>query len=182
MTSQTRRDFLYLATGVVGAVGVAGAGWPFIDQLRPDAGVLSASTIDVDISSIDRGMSITVKWRGQPVIIRNRTEKEIEEANRTRIDQLKDRMSRNPNITADAPASDLARSAGEGRENWLILINVCTHLGCIPIGQSGPYGGWFCPCHGSIYDTAGRIRTGPADKNLAIPPYQFLSDTMLRIG
>lgn len=182
MVKQTRRDFLYLATGVASAVGVVGVAWPFIDQLRPDEAVLATSSIEVDISHIDEGMSVTVKWRGQPVVIRNRTAKEIGEAKAVVLDRLKDTNARNPNIEEDAKATDLARSAGEGRENWLIMINICTHLGCVPLGQSGEFGGWFCPCHGSVYDTAGRVRSGPANQNLHIPPYEFLSDTLLRIG
>ncbi|MHC5307888.1 ubiquinol-cytochrome c reductase iron-sulfur subunit [Bartonella sp. LJL80] len=182
MNDKTRRDFLFLATGVAGAVGVAGVGWPFIDQLRPDEAHLAAASIEVDVSGIEQGMSVTVKWRGQPVVIRNRTPKEIEEARSVDLNRLKDGKARNPNLEDMQDATDLARSAGEGRENWLIMVNLCTHLGCVPLGQSGTYGGWFCPCHGSAYDTAGRVRSGPANQNLAIPPYTFLSDTLLRIG
>lgn len=182
MVKQTRRDFLYIATGLAGAVGVAGIAWPFIDQLSPDQAVLAAASVDIDVSLIEEGMSVTIKWRGQPVVIRNRTQKEIEEARAVSLDLLKDRQARNPNHEQQQEATDLARSAGKDYENWLILINVCTHLGCIPLGQSGDFGGWLCPCHGSEYDTAGRIRSGPANQNLAIPPYQFLSKTHLRIG
>ena len=178
----TRRDFLYLTTGMAGAVGAAAAIWPFIDQLRPDATTLALSTIEVDISGIEEGMSITVKWRGKPVFIRNRTPQEIEEASAVPLQDLKDQAARNANLAPDAPALDVDRSAGESRENWIVMIGSCTHLGCVPLGQAGEYGGWFCPCHGSHYDTAGRIRKGPAPENLAIPPFEFISDTRIKIG
>lgn len=182
MNDKTRRDFLFLATGVAGALGIGAVAWPFIDQLRPDEQVLASASIEVDISGIEEGMSITVKWRGQPVVIRNRTPKEIAEAQSVDLSQLRDQKAGNPNQQGQQEATDLARSAGEGRENWLIMINICTHLGCVPLGQSGAFGGWFCPCHGSVYDTAGRVRSGPANRNLDIPPYKFLSDTLLQIG
>jgi ubiquinol-cytochrome c reductase iron-sulfur subunit len=127
-------------------------------------------------------MSLTVKWRGKPVFIRNRTPEEVETATNTNLAELKDPVARNANLAADAPATDLARSAGEGKENWLVMVGVCTHLGCVPLGQSGEYNGWFCPCHGSVYDTAGRIRQGPAPENLAVPTFAFISDTRIRIG
>lgn len=177
-----RRDFLYIATGMTAAVGAALASWPFIDQMRPDASTLAVATIDIDISGIEQGMSVTAKWRGRPVFVRNRTSAEIEASLETPIDSLKDPLARNANLGEDAPATDAARSAGEGRDGWIIMIGVCTHLGCIPLGQAGDFGGWFCPCHGSHYDTAGRIRTGPAPENLAIPPFEFISDTVVRIG
>jgi len=179
---QSRRDFLFIATGMAGAVGAAAAAWPFIDQMNPDASTLALSSIEVDVSQLDRGMSLTVKWRGKPVFIRNRTDKEIEEGKAVDISELKDPDARNPNLPGSAQATDLARSAGEGKENWLIQIGVCTHLGCVPIGESGEYDGWFCPCHGSQYDTAGRIRKGPAPENLHIPVYEFKSDTVVKIG
>ena len=177
-----RRDFLYVATGVAGAVGAASVAWPFIDQLRPDASTLALATIEVDVSSLQPGMSLTAKWRGKPVFIRNRTPEEIEEARSVPLDELKDPVARNQNIAADAPATDADRSGGEGKENWIVMIGSCTHLGCVPLGQQGDFGGWFCPCHGSHYDTAGRIRKGPAPENLAIPTFQFVSDTKIRIG
>ncbi|MEM6462397.1 MAG: ubiquinol-cytochrome c reductase iron-sulfur subunit [Pseudomonadota bacterium] len=178
----TRRDFLYLTTGMAGAFGAAAVAWPFIDQLRPDATTLALSTVEVDISGVEEGMSITVKWRGKPVFIRNRTQSEIDEASAVPLDDLKDQAARNANLPPDAPALDVDRSAGENRENWIVMIGSCTHLGCVPMGQAGDYGGWFCPCHGSHYDTAGRIRLGPAPENLAIPPFQFISDTRIVIG
>ncbi|WP_338022048.1 ubiquinol-cytochrome c reductase iron-sulfur subunit [Allorhizobium sonneratiae] len=178
----TRRDFLYIATGMAGAVGAVAAAWPFIDQMRPDASTLALASIEVDVSALQPGMSLTVKWRGKPVFIRNRTEKEIEDAKGVPMAELKDPVARNANLSPDATASDVDRSAGKGKENWIVMIGSCTHLGCVPLGQAGEYGGWFCPCHGSVYDTAGRIRKGPAPENLHIPNYAFISDKVIRIG
>ena len=178
----TRRDFLYLTTGMAGVVGAVAVAWPFVDQMRPDASTLALASIDVDVSALEPGMSLTVKWRGKPVFIRNRTDKEVEDAKSVPMAELKDPVARNANLGADATASDLDRSAGEGKENWIVMIGSCTHLGCVPLGQSGEYGGWFCPCHGSVYDTAGRIRKGPAPENLHIPTYAFTSDTVIRVG
>ncbi len=178
----SKRDFLYIATGMAGVVGVAGVAWPFIDQMRPDASTLALASIEVDVSSLEPGMSLTAKWRGKPVFIRNRTPEEIEAAKNVKLDELKDPLARNANLASDAQATDADRSGGEGKENWLIMVGVCTHLGCIPLGQQGDFGGWFCPCHGSQYDTAGRIRRGPAPENMAVPTFAFLSDTMVRIG
>ena len=181
-TDHNRRDFLCIATGMAGVVGAGAAVWPFIDQMRPDASTLALATVDVDVSAVEAGMSLTGKWRGQPVFIRNRTEREIEEAKAVPLADLKDPVARNANLAADAPATDADRSAGEGKENWLVMVGVCTHLGCVPLGQAGDFGGWFCPCHGSHYDTAGRIRTGPAPENLPVPNFEFISDTVIRIG
>src|SRR5690606_29330532 len=150
--------------------------------MQPDASTRALASIQVDVSSVEPGMSLTVKWRGRPVFIRNRTEQEIEEARSVPLAALKDPIARNQNLAPDAPADDLNRSAGEGKENWLVMLGVCTHLGCVPIGQSGDFGGWFCPCHGSHYDTAGRIRKGPAPENLLVPTYSFVSDTVIQIG
>ncbi|MBZ0229491.1 MAG: ubiquinol-cytochrome c reductase iron-sulfur subunit [Bauldia sp.] len=177
----TRRDFLYIATGAAAAVGAALTAWPLIDQMNPDSAALALATVEVDISAVEPGMSLTVKWRGKPVFIRNRTEKEIEEAKAVPVADLPDQNARNANLKADAPATDANRAA-DGKENWLVQVGICTHLGCVPLGQQGIYGGWFCPCHGSQYDTAGRIRQGPAPENLHIPLYSFVSDTKLRIG
>ncbi|MVA99500.1 ubiquinol-cytochrome c reductase iron-sulfur subunit [Nitratireductor sp. CAU 1489] len=177
-----RRDFLYVATGTAAVIGAGAVVWPFIDQMRPDASTLALSTIEVDVSAIEPGMSVTAKWRGRPVFIRNRTAEEIEAATGVELDELKDPVARNANISSDAPATDLDRSAGEGKENWIVMVGVCTHLGCVPLGQAGDFGGWFCPCHGSHYDTAGRIRKGPAPENLAVPIFEFVSDTTIRIG
>ena len=181
-TEHNRRDFLYIATGMAGVVGAGAAVWPFIDQMRPDASTLALATVDVDVSAIEAGMSVTAKWRGKPIFIRNRTEAEVEEAQAVEISELKDPIARNANIPGEVPATDLARSAGEGKENWIVMVGSCTHLGCVPLGQAGDFGGWFCPCHGSHYDTAGRIRHGPAPENLAIPTCELISDTVSRIG
>lgn len=164
-----RRDFIFVAAGAVGAVGVAGAVWPLINQLNPDASVLALSSIEFDVSSIAEGESVTIKWRGLPVFVRHRTPAEIEEAKAVPLTDLKD------------PQTDAQRTK-EGHEQWLIMLANCTHLGCIPVGESGEFGGWFCPCHGSQFDTAGRIRKGPAPTNLVIPPYDFVSDTLVQIG
>ncbi|WP_206662471.1 ubiquinol-cytochrome c reductase iron-sulfur subunit [Pseudohoeflea suaedae] len=178
----TRRDFLYLATGMTAVVGAGAVAWPFIDQMRPDASTLAQASIEVNVSALEQGQSLTVKWRGKPVFIRNRTEKEIEEAQAVSLDDLKDPVARNQNLPGDAQATDVDRSAGADKENWIVMIGTCTHLGCVPLGQAGDFGGWFCPCHGSHYDTAGRIRKGPAPENLHIPPYAFSSDDVITIG
>ncbi len=178
----TRRDFLYLVTAMAGVVGVGAASWPFIDQMRPDASTRAMASIEVDVSTLVEGMSLTVKWRGRPVFIRNRTQREIRAARATALDDLKDPLARNANLADDQHATDVARSAGEGKEKWIVMIGVCTHLGCVPLGQAGDFGGWFCPCHGSHYDTAGRVRKGPAPENLAIPRFEFISESVVRIG
>ncbi len=177
----TRRDFLYIATGAAGVVGAAAALWPFIDQMNPDAATLALAQVDVDISQIAAGQSITAKWRGKPIFIRQRTPQEIEEGKGVDLSALKDPIARNANLPSDAPATDANRAA-EGQEQWLVMVGVCTHLGCVPLGQSGNYDGWYCPCHGSHYDTAGRIRQGPAPENMAVPLYSFPNPTTIRIG
>ncbi|MGE0585706.1 MAG: ubiquinol-cytochrome c reductase iron-sulfur subunit [Flavobacteriaceae bacterium] len=175
----TRRDFLYIATGTAAAVGAAAAVWPFIDQMNPDASVQALATIEVNIGAVEEGQSITVLWRGKPVFIRHRTAKEIEEARAVPVDQLPDPTAENAALPADAPATDENRAI---KPEWLVMIGVCTHLGCVPLGQQGDFGGWFCPCHGSHYDTAGRIRKGPAPRNLDVPIYDYVNDTTLRVG
>jgi ubiquinol-cytochrome c reductase iron-sulfur subunit len=181
-TDISRRDFLVIATGAFAAVGIAGTLWPFIDQMNPDAAALALASTEVDISSVEEGQSITVMWRGVPVFIRHRTQAEIDAARDVSLSELKDPAARNANLSdPNAPATDDNRAAS-GREPWLIMVGVCTHLGCVPLGQQGDFGGWFCPCHGSQYDTAGRIRFGPAPENMAVPPFAFLDDTTLRIG
>ena len=177
----TRRDFLLIATGAFAAVGAAATLWPFIDQMNPDASALALASTEVDLSAIEPGQSITVMWRGKPVFIRNRTDAEVAAAREVSVDDLKDPLARNANLDDNAPATDENRAIAD-REAWLVMVGVCTHLGCVPLGQQGEFGGWFCPCHGSVYDTAGRIRRGPAPENLLIPPHAFTSDTMLRIG
>ncbi|MBB3997911.1 ubiquinol-cytochrome c reductase iron-sulfur subunit [Aureimonas pseudogalii] len=177
----TRRDFLYIATGAAGVVGAASLAWPFIDQMNPDAATLALAQVDVDISQVAEGQSITAKWRGKPIFIRQRTPKEIEEGKAVDLSALKDPIARNANLPPDAPATDPNRAA-PGQEKWLVMVGVCTHLGCIPLGQSGDYDGWYCPCHGSSYDTAGRIRQGPAPENMAVPLFTFATPTTIRIG
>ena len=152
------------------------------DRMNPNAATRAVSSIEVDVSSIEQGQAITVKWRGKPVFIRNRTDKEVAEAKAVNLDDLKDKSAENQNRDEGALATDANRSAGDSRENWIVMIGVCTHLGCIPVGMSGDFGGWFCPCHGSHYDTAGRIRKGPAPRNLDIPLFEFVSDSSIKIG
>lgn len=176
-----RRDFLYIATGMAGVVGAASVAWPFIDQMQPDASTRALASVEVDVSSLTPGTSLIVKWRGKPVVVRYRTDKEMQDGEAVKLDELKDPIARNANLAADAPATDANRTA-PGKEAWMVMVQVCTHLGCIPLGQEGEYGGWFCPCHGSVYDTAGRIRKGPAPENMAVPVFSFISDTKIRIG
>lgn len=177
-----RRDFLYVATASVGAVATGAAIWPVIDQMNPDASVLALAAIEVDVGDMEPGMQVTVKWRGKPVFIRRRTEAEIRESREVSVAELPDAAARNANVDEGAEASDANRAIDEAGE-WLVMVGVCTHLGCVPIGEAaGEYGGWFCPCHGSHYDSAGRIRKGPAPENLAVPPATFVSDTVLKLG
>ena len=169
---ETRRDFLLYATTAVGAVGTGIALWPFVHSMNPAADTLALSTTDVDISTIQPGQSVTVVWQGKPVFVRRRLPEEIAEAGKVAMADLRE------------PQQDADRAK---KPEWLILIGVCTHLGCVPLGQKpadpkGEFGGWFCPCHGSHYDTSGRIRKGPAPANLPVPPYKFTSDTAIRIG
>ncbi len=163
----TRRDFLFIATGAVGAVAVGSAVWPLINQMNPDASTLALASTEVDIGKVEVGQILTVKWRGNPVFVRHRTPKEIQEAQTTPLSDLKD------------PQTDADRVQ---KPEWLIVIGICTHLGCVPLGHEGQYDGWRCPCHGSVYDTSGRIRQGPAPLNLAVPTYAFLTPTKLKIG
>lgn len=169
----TRRDFLYYATASAGAVATGAAVWPLINQMNPSADVLAMSSIRVDISGVETGTQITVKWRGKPVFIRRRTQDEIDAARSVKLEDLVDPMAENANLPSDTPALDENRALDEKGE-WLVMIGVCTHLGCVPIGDgAGDFGGWFCPCHGSHYDTSGRIRKGPAPRNLDIPIARF---------
>jgi ubiquinol-cytochrome c reductase iron-sulfur subunit len=164
----TRRDFLFIATGAMGATAVGFAVWPLISQMSPDATTLAAASTEVDLANIPEGQIITVKWRGKPIFVSHRTPKEIEASRAVPLSELRD------------PASDESRVQ---KAEWLIVIGICTHLGCVPLKNDGPYeGGYFCPCHGSVYDASGRIRQGPAPYNLALPPYKFVSGTKLTIG
>jgi ubiquinol-cytochrome c reductase iron-sulfur subunit len=181
-----RRDFIVIAAQAFAAVGAAVALWPFIHQMNPDASTQALASTEVDLSPVKEGQAITVLWRGKPVFIRNRTPEEVKTAKAVKLADLKDPLARNEGLPDNARATDENRTKA-GKENWLVMVGICTHLGCIPKGQSmgdskGDYGGWFCPCHGSHYDTAGRIRLGPAPANLAVPPYAFLSDTQIKIG
>ena len=166
----TRRDFLYIATGAVGLVGAAATLVPLVSQMNPDASTIAAGApIEVDLAPIAEGQVIKVFWRGKPIFISHRTKKEIDEARAVNVSSLPD------------PQADQDR-VKKGHDQWLVLIGICTHLGCIPLAHQGNYDGWFCPCHGSQYDTSGRIRQGPAPYNLALPPYAFLTDSKIVIG
>ena len=169
---ETRRDFLLIATGAVGAVGAALAAWPFIHSMNPAADTLALASTGVDLAPVEVGQRITVVWRGKPVFIDHRAEKEIQAAEAVPLSELVDPQPDNERVK---------------KPEWLVVVGVCTHLGCIPLGQKsgdprGEYGGWFCPCHGSHYDTSGRIRKGPAPLNLAVPPYEFTDETIIKIG
>lgn len=169
---KSRRDFIVVASYAMGAIGAGAVAWPLIDQMNPAADTLALASIEVDVSKIEEGQSITLKWRGKPVFIRHRTADEISRADSVTLDELRD------------PQTDAERAE---KPEYLVLLGVCTHLGCVPLGQKvgevkGEYDGWFCPCHGSHYDTSGRIRKGPAPLNLEIPPYSFVSDQVVKIG
>jgi ubiquinol-cytochrome c reductase iron-sulfur subunit len=169
-----KRDFLKLVTLAGAAIGVGAIAWPLIDSMNPSADVLALSSVEVDLAPITEGMGITVVWRGKPIFVRHRTPQEIKEAEDVPLAQLIE------------PQADSAR-VKPGKAQWIVLIGICTHLGCIPLGNKpsdprGEWGGWFCPCHGSQYDTSGRVRHGPAPANLNLPPYAFMSDTKVKIG
>jgi ubiquinol-cytochrome c reductase iron-sulfur subunit len=177
----TRRDFLYYATAGAGAVATGAAVWPLVNQMNPSADVLALASIRVDVADVEPGTQITVLWQGKPVFIRRRTDSEIQAARAVNIDELIDGNDRNDN-KPDLPATDENRTLDKNGE-WLVMLGVCTHLGCVPLGDgAGEFGGWFCPCHGSHYDTAGRIRKGPAPKNLLVPVARFDGETELVIG
>jgi len=162
-----RRDFLFTASYALGAVGVGVAVWPLVDQMNPDKSVKALASTEVDVSLLEPGKSITVLWRGKPVFIKRRTQKEIAEARAVKLEDLKD------------PEKDEDRAKDP---EWLVMLGVCTHLGCVPLGDKGEYNGWFCPCHGSHYDTSGRIRKGPAPTNLEVPKYEFVNSNTIKIG
>jgi ubiquinol-cytochrome c reductase iron-sulfur subunit len=170
----TKRDFLKLVTGAAAGIGTVAAAWAFIDYMNPSKDVLAVSSIEVDLTPIVAGQGITVLWQGKPIFVRHRTEKEIKEAEDVPLSDLIE------------PQPDSARVKA-GHDQWIVLVGICTHLGCVPLGNKptdprGDWGGWFCPCHGSQYDTSGRVRHGPAPANLALPPYAFESDTKVKIG
>jgi ubiquinol-cytochrome c reductase iron-sulfur subunit len=189
-----RRDFLYIATGAVGAAGAALVAWPLINQMNPDASVKALSSIEVDLAPIAEGQEIKLLWRGNPVVVRNRTKAEVEAAKAVPMSDLKDPLARSQLAKEADPATDENRViAGQdgATENYLVMMAVCTHLGCVPMGSQGDFaivennvktGGWFCPCHGSHYDTAGRIRKGPAPQNLPVPIYKYIADKKIQIG
>jgi ubiquinol-cytochrome c reductase iron-sulfur subunit len=180
-----RRDFLYYATGGAGVVVTGAAVWPLVNQMNPSADVQALSSILVDVGDLAPGTQITVKWLGKPVFIRRRTEEEIASARAVEMSDLPDPIARNGNL-GDVPATDENRSMatfdGENTGEWLVQIGVCTHLGCVPLGDAGDFGGWFCPCHGSHYDTSGRIRRGPAPENLPVPVAAFIDETTIQLG
>ena len=162
-----RRDFIFTASYALGAVGVGAVVWPLIDQMNPDASVKALASTEVDVSGVEKGQSITVLWRGKPVFIRRRTEEEIAKAKDVKLEYL------------PHPETDEERAKNP---EWLVMLGVCTHLGCVPLGDKGEYGGWFCPCHGSHYDTSGRIRKGPAPTNMEVPKYEFVNSNTIKIG
>ncbi len=164
----TRRNFLYVATGAVGAVGAASVVWPLVDQMNPSADVLALASVEVDLTAIPEGQTLKILWRGKPIFIRHRTAAEIKTA-----------VADNGATDLIDPEDDQARAE---RPEWLIMVGVCTHLGCVPLDQRGDFNAWFCPCHGSHYDISGRIRKGPAPRNLEVPKYAFLNDTTVKIG
>ncbi len=177
----TRRDFLFVATGAAGAVATAAAVWPLVNQMNPSADVQALASIQVDVSAVELGSQITVKYLGKPVFVRRRTEANIAEADAEPVEGLPDPIARNANLPSDSLATDANRALDESGE-WLVMWGVCTHLGCVPLADAGDFGGWFCPCHGSHYDTAGRIRRGPAPENLAIPFASLGEDGVLQLG
>lgn len=177
----TRRDFLYYATAGAGVVAVGAAVWPLVNQMNPSADVLALSSIRVDVSGIEPGTQLTVKWLGKPVFIRRRTDEEIEAGRAVELSELPDQDAENANLSSGSPATDANRALDETGE-WLVMMGVCTHLGCVPLGDAGDFDGWFCPCHGSHYDTAGRIRKGPAPRNMDIPVAEFVDEATIKLG
>ncbi len=164
---KNRRDFLFTASYTVGAIGLGATVWPFIDQMNPDSSVKALASTEVDLSQIQPGKAITVLWRGKPVFIKRRTQEEIIEAKKVKLEDLKH------------PEKDEDRVK---KEEWLVMLGICTHLGCVPLSNKGEYNGWFCPCHGSHYDTSGRIRKGPAPTNMEVPKYEFVDNNTIKIG
>jgi ubiquinol-cytochrome c reductase iron-sulfur subunit len=177
----TRRDFLYYATAGAGVVATGAAVWPLVNQMNPSADTRALASILVDVSAVEVGTQLTVKWLGKPVFIRRRSAEEIDAARATALEELPDVAGENAN-KPDADASDANRTLDEAGE-WLVMMGVCTHLGCVPLGDgAGEFGGWFCPCHGSHYDTSGRIRKGPAPRNLPVPVAAFTDETTIKLG
>ena len=164
---KNRRDFIFTASYTVGAIGLGATIWPLVDQMNPDKSVRALASTEVDVSQIQPGNSITVLWRGKPVFVKRRTPEEIAEAKKVNLDELKH------------PEKDEDRVK---KEEWLVMLGICTHLGCVPLSNKGEYNGWFCPCHGSHYDTSGRIRKGPAPTNMEVPKYEFVNSNTIKIG
>ncbi len=171
---EDKRDFIFIATGAVAAAGVASIAWPLLAQMGKAADTLAAGSIEIDLAQLEEGQQLKTLWRGKPVFVRHRTAAEIEAAESTPLDTLRD------------PETDDARlipgPSGQVDPKYLVMVGVCTHFGCVPVGEAGDYNGWYCPCHASHYDTSGRIRKGPAPKNMAIPPYAYVSDTVIKVG
>ncbi|RKQ69771.1 ubiquinol-cytochrome c reductase iron-sulfur subunit [Litorimonas taeanensis] len=171
---EEKRDFIFIATGAVAAAGAASVAWPLVAQMGKAADTLAAGSIEIDLTKIAEGQQLKTLWRGKPVFVRHRTAKEIAEAEAVPLSDLKD------------PATDdsrlVANPEGKVDPKYLVMVGVCTHFGCVPVGEAGDFDGWYCPCHGSHYDTSGRIRKGPAPTNMAIPPYAFISDTVIKVG
>ena len=178
----SRRDFLYYATAGAGVVATGAAVWPLVNQMNPSADTRALASIFVDVAGVEVGTQLTVKWRGKPVFIRRRTPEEITAGREVALADLVDLGAENANLAdAAAEALDQNRTLDEAGE-WLVMIGVCTHLGCVPLGNAGEFGGWFCPCHGSHYDTASRIRKGPAPRNLTVPVARFENETTIKLG
>ena len=180
----TRRDFIHIFSATAAVAGAGAVAWPLVHQMNPDASMLALATKEVDLSGVAEGQAIKVMWQGKPVFIRHRTAAEVASEEATSLAELKDPVARNDNLDGQADASDANRRLNP---KWMIVTGICTHLGCIPLGTAqnenrGEYNGWFCPCHGSHYDLAGRIRRGPAPENMPVPPYEFISDTVVKIG
>lgn len=169
-----RRDFIYIATGAVAAAGAASVAWPMVAQMGKAADTLAAGSIEINLSAMVEGQQLKVLWRGKPIFVRYRTPAEIAEAEATDIAKLPDPETDDQRL--------IATPSGEIDPRFMVMVGVCTHFGCVPVGEQGDYGGWYCPCHGSHYDTSGRIRKGPAPKNLPIPPYEYISDSVIKVG
>lgn len=174
LEDESKRDFIYLATGAAAAAGAAAVAWPLVAQMGKAADTLSAGSIEIDLSRVAEGQQLKMLWRGKPVFVRHRTAEEIAEAENTNVEDCPD-----PQADGDRLIPDLN---GNLRPQYLVMVGVCTHFGCVPVGENGDFGGWYCPCHASHYDTSGRIRKGPAPKNMAIPPYQYISENVIKVG
>lgn len=171
---ETKRDFIFLSTGAVAAAGAVSLIWPFVAQMGKAADTLAAGSVEIDLSTLDVGAQLKVLWRGKPLFVRHRTEKEISEAEAVDIVSLRDPQSDDERLIPDMN--------GHLQRQFLVMVGVCTHFGCVPVGEAGDFDGWYCPCHGSHYDSSGRIRKGPAPSNMKIPPYQYVSENIIKVG